>query len=172
VINEITRNTVRFFILLFVQVLIIKNIDLGRFINPFLYVLFIISLPFETPRMLLLLLAFIMGLAIDLFYDTLGMHAAASVFMAFCRPAVFNFFAPREGYESGIQPGIRNMGLTWFISCSSVLILLHHFVLFYLEVFRFSEFFSTFFRVIMSSLFTLGLCVLSQYLLNRKRLKE
>lgn len=171
-LNEITRNTVRFFLLLLLQVLIIKNVELGRFINPFIYVLFIISLPFETPRPVLLLLALTMGLAVDMFYDTLGMHAAASVFMAFCRPSVFRFFAPREGYELGMQPTIRYMGNPWFISCSGLLILFHHLVLFYIEVFRLSEFFSTFFRVIMSSLFTLGLCVLIQYFSTRNRKSE
>ena len=171
-LNEISRNTIRFFALLLVQVLLIKNIELGRFINPFLYVLFIISLPFETPRLALLGLAFITGLAVDMFYDTLGMHAAASVFMAFCRPRVFKFFSPRDGYEASTEPNIRHMGLTWFISCAATLIFLHHFVLFFIEVFRFSEFFSTFFRVIMSSLFTLGLCILTQYLVNKKRTSE
>lgn len=171
-INEITRNTFRFLILLFVQVLLIKNIDLGRFINPFIYVLFIVALPFETPKPILLFAAFAMGLAVDMFYDTLGMHAAASVFMAFCRPRVFKFFAPREGYEAGTQPTIRYMGNAWFISSAGLLIFLHHLLLFYMEVFRFSEFFATFFRVIMSSIFTIGLCLLSQYLVGRKRTNE
>jgi len=167
-LNEVTRNTFRFLTLLLIQVLIIKNIELGRFINPFIYVLFIILLPFETSRLLLLVLAFLMGLSVDMFYDTLGMHASASVFMAFCRPRVFKFFSPREGYTVGAQPTIHSMGATWFISCSLLLIFIHHLTLFYMEVFRFSEFFSTFFRVIMSTLFTLGLCLLSQYLVNGK----
>lgn len=171
-LNDILRNTFRFVALLLVQVLLIKNVELGRFINPFIYVLFIICLPFETPKPLLLIFAFIMGISVDMFYDTLGMHAFASVFMAFCRPRVFKFFSPREGYEAGTQPNIRYMGNAWFISCSATLILLHHFVLFYTEVFRLSEFFSTFFRIIMSSLFTLGFCILSQYLVNKKKVNE
>jgi hypothetical protein len=171
-LNEISRNILRFFALLFVQVLIIKNVELGRFINPYIYVLFIITLPFETSGILLLALAFIMGLSVDMFYDTLGMHAAASVFMAFCRPRVFKFFSPREGYEVGTRPGINYMGNTWFLSCAGVLILAHHLVLFYIEVFRFYEFFSTLFRVLMSSLFTLGLCLLIEYLVEKKRTKE
>lgn len=171
-LNEITRNTIRFILLLLTQVLIIKNVELGRFINPFIYVLFIISLPFETPKPLLLIFGFVMGLTVDMFYDTLGMHTAASVFMAFSRPVVFKFFAPREGYEVGMQPTIRYMGTPWFISCAGVLITLHHLVLFYIEVFRFSEFFSTFLRVIMSSLFTLGLCILTQYFSTKSRKGE
>lgn len=171
-LNEILRNIFRFIVLVLVQVLIIKNIELGRFINPFIYVLFIILLPFETPKWVLLVSAFLMGITIDMFYDTAGMHAAACVFMAYVRPGVLKLFSPRDGYEFGIQPTIQYLGVPWFLSYSGILVLLHHFVLFYLEVFRFSEFFSTFLRVLVSSVFTIFLVSSSQYLFNRKKDKE
>lgn len=171
-LNEIIRNIIRFIILVSVQVLIIKNIELGRFINPFIYVLFIIVLPFETPKWLLLLSAFTIGITIDMFYNTSGMHAAACVFIAYIRPGVLKLFSPRDGYEFGTQPTIQYLGVPWFISYSVILIVLHHFILFYIEVFRFSEFFSTFFRVILSSIFTLLLVVITQYLFNRKKEQE
>lgn len=152
--------------------MIIKNIELGRFINPFIYVLFIIVLPFETPKWLLLLSAFTIGITIDMFYNTSGMHAAACVFIAYIRPGVLKLFSPRDGYEFGTQPTIQYLGVPWFISYSVILIVLHHFILFYIEVFRFSEFFSTFFRVILSSIFTLLLVVITQYLFNRKKEQE
>jgi len=167
-INEIIRNIIRFILLVLVQVLIIKNIELGRFINPFLYVLFIIVLPFETPKWLLLTSAFLLGISIDMFYDTAGMHAAATVFMAYIRPGVLKLFSPRDGYEFGTQPTIQYLGIPWFLSYAGILISLHHLVLFYIEIFRFSEFFSTFFRVIVSSIFTILLVVVTQYLFNRK----
>ena len=168
-LNEIIRNIIRYAILVGVQVLIIKNIELGRFINPFIYVLFIIGLPFETPKWLLLLSAFVMGITIDMFYDTAGMHAAACVFIAYIRPGVLKLFSPRDGYEFGTQPTIQYLGVPWFLSYSAILIVLHHFILFYIEIFRLSEFFSTFFRVIISSIFTILLVVISQYLFNRKK---
>ena len=169
---EIIRNIIRFIILVLVQVLIIKNIELGRFINPFLYVLFIIVLPFETPRWLLLISAFFLGISIDLFYDTSGMHAAATVFMAYFRPGILKLFSPRDGYEIGTQPTVQYLGVPWFLSYASILIVLHHFVLFFIEIFRFSEFFSTFFRVIISALVTLLFIVVTQYLFNRKATQE
>ncbi|MCE9540246.1 MAG: rod shape-determining protein MreD [Bacteroidetes bacterium] len=171
-LNEIIRNIVRFAILVGIQVLVIKNIEMGRFINPFIYVLFIIGLPFETPKWLLLFSAFAMGITIDLFYDTAGMHAAACVFIAYLRPGLLKLFSPRDGYEFGTQPTIQYLGIPWFLSYSGILILLHHIVLFYIEVFRFSEFFTTFFRVIVSSVFTLLLVVISQYLFHRKKAQE
>lgn len=171
-LNEIIRNIVRYAILVGIQVLVIKNIELGRFINPFIYVLFIIGLPFETPKWLLLFSGFAMGITIDLFYDTAGMHAAACVFIAYLRPGLLKLFSPRDGYEFGTQPTIQYLGIPWFLSYSGILILLHHLILFYIEVFRFSEFFSTFFRVIVSSVFTVLLVVISQYLFHRKKAQE
>lgn len=152
-----------------VQVLIVKNIDLGRFINPFLYVLFILLMPFETPNWLVMIVALFLGLVIDMFYDTMGMHAAACVFMAFCRPSVLKIFSPRDGYDFGTQPTIQYLGVPWFLSYAGILVFLHHVVLFYIEVFRFSEFFSTFFRVVASTLFTMILVVITQFLFYRKK---
>jgi hypothetical protein len=129
-------------------------------------------LPFETPKWLLLLSAFALGITIDMFYDTAGMHATATVCMAYVRPGVLKLFSPREGYEVGTQPTIYYLGIPWFLSYSGILIVLHHLVLFYIEIFRFSEFFSTFLRVLLSSIFTLLLVVISQYLFNRKKGQE
>ena len=172
VLNEVIRNIIRFAILVGVQVLIIKNIELGQFINPFIYILFIIVLPFETPKWLLLLSAFAMGITIDMFYDTAGMHAAACVFIGYLRPGLLKLFSPRDGYEFGTQPTIQYLGIPWFLSYSAILIVLHHLVLFYIEVFRFSEFFSTLLRVIISSMFTILLVVISQYLFHNKKAQE
>ena len=170
--NTIIRNIIRFFVLVLVQVLVVKNIELGRFINPFLYVLFILVLPFETPKWLLLVASFFLGITIDMFYDTSGMHAAACVLMAYVRPGILKLFSPRDGYEFGTQPSIQYLGTPWFLSYAGILVLIHHLVLFYIEIFRFSEFFSTFFRVIVSSIFTLLLVVISQYLFQRKKEQE
>lgn len=171
-LNEIFRNILRFILLVAVQVLIIKNIELGRFINPFIYVLFIVVLPFETPKWLILVAGFVTGITIDMFYDTAGMHAAACVLMAYVRPGVLKLFSPRDGYEFGTQPTVQYLGVPWFLSYSGILIFLHHFALFYLEIFRFSEFFSTFFRVLISTVFTVLIVVITQYLFNRKKQQE
>lgn len=168
-LNEVIRNIIRFIILISVQVLILNNIELGRFINPFLYVLFIIILPFETPKWAVILCAFLIGITMDMFSDTGGMHAAACVFMGYLRPGILKLFSPREGYEFGTQPTVQYLGLPWFLSYAGVLVFAHHLVLFYIEIFRFSEFFPTFLRVIVSSVFTLFLIIVTQYLFYRKK---
>ncbi len=167
-IEIIPRNISRFIVLVLIQVLILNNIEFSGYINPFLYVLFILLLPFETPAWLLLVSGFVLGLTVDLFMNTPGLHAAATVLMAFVRPFVLRIFAPRDGYEPGTYPRIFYYGVSWFFKYSALLILIHHFFLFYLEVFRFTDFFSTFFRVILSSVFSIILVVLSQFVMFRK----
>ncbi|MBN2349252.1 MAG: rod shape-determining protein MreD [Bacteroidales bacterium] len=167
-IKVFPRNILRFLVLVLIQVLIFNNIQFSGYINPYVYLLFILLLPFETPGWLLLLSAFLLGFTVDIFSETLGMHTIATVFMAFIRPYVLQILAPRDGYESGTYPRIYYYGFLWFLKYTVILILAHHFVLFYLEIFRFSDFFRTFLRVILSSSFSVFFIVMSQYIVFRK----
>jgi len=168
-INKVVSNIIRFIILVLVQVIILNNIQLNGFINPYMYILFILLLPFETPGWLLLLLSFLIGLTVDMFSNTLGMHAAASVFLGFCRPRIISFISPRDGYETESQPNLRDMGIRWFLSYTIMMVFIHHFALFYIEAFSFHEFFQTFIRVFLSSTLTITLIILSEYLFTRTK---
>jgi hypothetical protein len=163
------RNIIRFVGLVLFQVFILNHVSLGGYVNPYLYVLFILWLPFSTEKWLLLLSAFLLGFTVDIFSNTLGLNAAASVAMAFARPFVITMLSTGADFEPGSRPSIRGQGMRWFLPYSAILVLVHHFVLFYLEVFRMSEFFTTLLRVILSSIFTLGLVFLSEYLTVRKK---
>ncbi len=165
----LSKNILRFIILLLVQVLVLNHIHFSGYINPYLYVLFILLLPFQTPNWLLLVASFLMGLSIDLFSNTPGMNAAASVFMAYIRPGVIRLLESGKNYEAGMSPGISDLGFRWFFSYSLILILAHHFVLFYLEIFRMSEFFTTFSRVVLSVIFTMILVIITQYLFHTRK---
>lgn len=166
-IIEILRIILRFVVLITIQVLLLNNMQLGGLINPFLYVMFLLTLPIQVPKLLLLLIGLVTGLSVDMFQNTMGMHASACLVLCFFRPTWLKMIAPRDGYESDAVPGIRKFGLQWFAAYSIVLIVLHHFVLFYIELFRFSEFFTTFLRVILSSIVTLLLIIITQYLITK-----
>ncbi|MEI6022127.1 MAG: rod shape-determining protein MreD [Bacteroidota bacterium] len=135
------------------------------------YILAIIILPFETNRLIVLFASFLMGVCIDYFYNSSGLHASACTILGFSRYYVLKYVAPREGYDVGVKPIIDDMGLEWFIRYAGTLIIIHHLFLFYLEIFRFSDFFSTLLRVILSSLGTFGFIYLIQFLLysNNRR---
>ncbi len=161
-------NVIRFFFLVFLQVLILNHINLGGYINPYFYIYFILLLPFEIPRWMLLLAAFLLGISIDIFTNTIGLNASSCLIMAFFRPFVIT--AISSGPESliGDTPTLQNQGIKWFLYYSITLVLIHHFALFYLEIFRFSEFAATLVRVLLSSAFTLILVLISEYLLYPK----
>jgi hypothetical protein len=159
-------NTLRFFLLILLQVLILNNINLGGFINPYFYIYFILLLPFEISGWLLLLLSFLLGAGIDVFTNTLGLNISACLAMGFARPYIIRSISTGTDSLLGDSPSLKNQGLKWFLYYSISLVLIHHFVLFYLEAFRFTEFFMTFFRMILSSIFTLLLVMISEYLFN------
>ncbi len=157
----------RFVFLIAVQVLVLNHVQWSGYINPYVYIYFILVLPIETPKWLLLTSAFFTGLMIDMFANTGGMHASAAVFTAFARPGVLRLIAPRDGYEPETKLSPQVMGFKWFITYITMLVLLHHLVFFYVEVFRFSEFFLTFYKAILNGAITIMLIVLGQYLFGR-----
>ena len=166
-IIEILKIIFRFIVLIAVQVLVLNHVEISGYINPFLYVLFILMLPVRIPRLLLLITAFATGLCVDLFTNTAGMHAAACVMMAFLRPGWLKIIAPRDGYDVEAVPSVKRFGFQWFIIYSSVMVLVHHVALFYIEVFRFSEFFTTLTRALLSTAVTLLLIIITQYLFTK-----
>jgi len=167
-IKIFSRNIIRFLFLVFIQVLIFNNIQFSGLINPYIYVIFILLLPFETPTWALLGLAFLLGISVDLFANTPGMHSTATVLMAFLRPYVLSIIAPRDGYETGTFPRLYYYGFFWFLKYAAILVTIHHLSLFYLEIFRLSDFFTTFFRSIISATFSITFIVLSQYFIFRR----
>lgn len=165
----VANNGLRFVFLILFQAVILNNIELGGYINPYLYILFILWLPFEMQLWVTLLLGFSLGFCMDIFTGTFGLHIAACVFLAYCRAFVLKLLAPREGYEFGLRPNIQDMGIAWFVTYSGIMIFMHHGALFYIEAFRFSEFFPTLLRVILSSVFTFILVTLSQFLTYKEK---
>ena len=161
--NPVRKNIAFFIFLVLIQVSIFNNIQLSGYINPYIYVVFILMLPFETPKWLLLLSSFLLGLCIDFFTHTIGVHTAACTFMAFCRPGIISYLSSGKDIEPGMKPSIYDLGFRWFLSYSIILIFLHHLLLFYLEVFRFNEILLTLTRVIISTFVTLILVIIINY---------
>lgn len=166
-INRAVLLLIRFIFLVLLQVVLLNNIQLSGYINPYLYILFILLLPVHMSGIALLSMAFILGLVVDIFSNTPGMHAASTVLMAYVRSTWLTMIAPRDGYETDAVPGISNFSISWFLLYSSMLIFIHHLALFYIEVFRMSNFFQTFLRVVSSSISTLLLVMLSMLFINK-----
>ena len=152
--------------LVMIQVLIICRIELfDGMMLPWIYIFGILMLPFQTPRWAVIVIGFATGWLVDYFTGTSGLHASAGAFIGFIQPIVQRLLAPREGYEVTQRPTVQRMGLPWYLTYAGILTLAHHFWLFYLEVLRFTDFFDTFLRVLMSTLATLVLMTVGQFLI-------
>ncbi len=167
--RTILINSLRLIVLVLIQVFLLKNVVFYNLNVPYLYILFILLLPFKTPNGLLFFLAFVTGLLVDLFNDTLGLHASACTILALLRVFFVSVTVQKENYDSDPDPNLSTMGFRWFFFYSLLLTLFHHFFLFNLEVFKFSEIPTTLSRVLLSSLFTLILIFISELLFLRKK---
>jgi rod shape-determining protein MreD len=162
-INSIIRFGLIFILLILLQVLLFNNIQFSGYVNPYVYILFILLLPIDIPAWLLLLLSFTLGIIIDFFSGSPGIHTSATVLAGFVRPYVIRVVSPRDGYEMGSHPSMKNYGFKWFLSYTLLIVLIHHTTLFYFEVFRFADFFRTFLRVILSTIFSMTFILLIEY---------
>ncbi|MCS6820659.1 MAG: Rod shape-determining protein MreD [Microscillaceae bacterium] len=158
--TNIFRQIAYFFLYILIQIFLAKNLVLFEVAFCFVYVGFLLLLPLDTDRLVLLLLGFVLGLMIDSFYDTLGIHAFACVFIAYLRPWLISLLAEQEvNYIS-----IHQTGWGWFSTYSLPLIFIHHLLIFFIEATSFQYLATTIVKVVSSTLFTFSLVVISQYL--------
>ncbi len=169
-INQLGRYILSLVFIILIQVMILNNLNFGGYVNPFIYLLFILILPVEIPNWFLLFLGFFLGIIMDIFLNTLGLHTSATLFISFLRPYYLQAIAPREGYEPNSEPTASHFGFAWFAKYVSIMVVTHHLFLFFVEAFTFSTFFTTIWKVIVSSFTTLIiLFIVSMFTRNSKK---
>lgn len=159
----------QFLIFLSLQVLLLRNLVLFDTAFCYLYIGFLLFLPIQMPKVMLLALAFVSGLTIDIFYDTIGINAAASVLLAYLRPYVLLVLTPRDDYEKSDSVNVHVMGWRWFSVYTLFLVFMHHLALFFLELGSFREVGFTLVKVLVSTLFTYLVLVIIQLLFFSSR---
>ncbi|NQX90607.1 MAG: rod shape-determining protein MreD [Flavobacteriales bacterium] len=173
-IGIVVRNIVRVLFFVLLQALVVNRLDLlqGKAL-PLVYIFALLMIPMKTPRWLFLIIGFATGLLMDAFTNTMGIHASACTLLGFLIPLARRTLAPRDGYEVEESPTVQDLGLGWYISYAGLLTLAHHIWLFFLEAWKFSIFWNTSLKIILSAAATLLLMVLGQYLIfkpeNRRR---
>lgn len=118
------------------------------------YLGFLLFLPITTPIVVQLLLGFGVGLTMDIFYDTGGVHASAAVLLMYLRPWVLRLLTPRDGYDAVDAVNVHQMGWQWFLVYISLLVSIHHLAFFLLELGSFQIIGITLAKVVVSTLFT------------------
>jgi len=162
----VLQNIIRLILLVLLQVLVLNNIQFLGYINPYLYILIILALPVQMPRWLSLILAFGLGLIIDAFANTIGMHAFATVLVAFLRNGIIKLFTSIEEGNNP-TPSFYSFGVSAYVKYVVVLVLIHHSTLLMLEAFSFVNFGITLTKIILSTAVTV-LMILGIQSLSKK----
>lgn len=162
--STLLANIARFILLLAAQVLLFNRIDLFGYVNPFPYVLFIILYPVNGNKTGLLVASFLLGLLLDMFWNSGGVHAAACVILAYYRPVIFKFsFGLSYEYQTVKLNDVLTPERFSFIL---IAVVIHHFVLFILEVFKISFVWNILLRTVLSTFFTILTCILIIYIIK------
>ncbi len=162
----------RFIFLVLIQVLVLNQLEVGLGIQGMTYPMFILFLPVEMSVILLMTIAFVMGMSIDVMSNTYGLHTSALLAVAFARPFVFELFAPRDGYDPLIEPDLFSMGRSWFLKTYGLLLIGHHLWFFSLEMFKFNEILLILQKTLLSVVFSFILSILVHYLLVKRPKKN
>ncbi|MBT8324673.1 MAG: rod shape-determining protein MreD [Winogradskyella sp.] len=163
--NILSTSVIRFIILVLVQVLICSNINFLGYINPYIYIIFILLFPLKNNRLLLLISSFLIGLTIDVFLDSGGVHAAACVTAAYARPVILKYAFGMLYEHQNIRFGNAELGS--LIGYVSIFTIIHHIVLFSLEVFNIFNILVILQKALFSSIFTIILSVLIIIIFSR-----
>ena len=137
------------------QVLLLNHIQIAGVINPFIYLYFIIALPIHTNRISLIFIGFFLGLLIDAFSNTWGIHAMVTTLIAFLRPYIFRIVSTQEELDR-VMPRFRTMGVN-YVKYIVMIVFVHHLLLFLLEAFSFEYFGIVLLKTLVSSLITIVL---------------
>ncbi len=165
---EKTLTRIAWFVgLVLVQVLLFNKIYLFGLATPFVYVYFILALDKDVDKNKLMLLAFVLGLVVDVFCNTQGVNAGASVLLAFSREHLLRLFMPREEFEN-FEPGIESMGIWPFLRYAFLAVMLHHSALFLLEAFSFAHIGYLLLRILCSALLTVMLVMSIEFVRHRR----
>ena len=160
-------NIIRFITLLIIQIFVLNQINFGGWINPYIYILFIILYPINSNKFGFITASFLLGLIMDIFSDSGGVHATATLLLAYVRPSFLRFtFGLSYEYQTIRIAEKLSVDRFTFIMIS---ILFHHLILFTLELYRFDLFFEIITRTILSTIFTFIICIISIYLIKPNR---
>ncbi len=159
-IKDILLNVVRFVLLVCLQVFLLDNVHFLGFINPMVYIWFIIMLPFATPKWLVMVCGFAIGMCVDVFSADIGINALACVLIGFLRPMLLSAFSGNIDNASFGLPSINSLGVKNFVFYALSMILIHHLVYFSVEVFDINEIGQILARTILSSIVTLIIILL------------
>ncbi len=166
--SKTVENIILFFVALLLQVILFNNIKLFNYINPYIYIYFIIYYPLKKEKGLFLFLSFLLGLSVDFFSDSGGINAATTLFIAYIRLPLLSTILRKSDFDY-LLFRLRSIPFLKSLTYIFFLTFIHHLLLYSLEYFSFNEFKTILTKTFITSLFTVLLILLGIILFTKKR---
>jgi rod shape-determining protein MreD len=163
---------IRFLALVAIQVLVMNKVQFNGYLNPYIYILFILVLPLRTSPLLMIMAGFILGIVVDFYSGMMGIHTAATLFVSYFRNRIMKVVIGITEEDFVAVPGLKTLGSFRFIYYAAVITLIHHLILFYLEVFSFHNSADTLLRVLANAVVSLLFMIIAMILFERRKLEH
>lgn len=166
--NDVIKNSILFIGLISIQIIILNNVLFWGYINPLLYILFIIVYPLKRDRGVFLFLSFLLGLSIDFFSDSGGINAAATLFIAYIRLPLLKGLLRKPEIDFPVF-NVHKLPFLRLLSFIAILTFTHHFLLFSLEYFKLNAIVTILSRTFLTGIFTIILLIFSLLIMDKKK---
>lgn len=170
--HRIIEYTILFWVVVLLQFFLFSNLSLGVYINPLIYIAFIVLLPMQISAFALLMLGLLLGGVMDLMMGTFGINTIACLFIAFTRPFILRINVGLDEIKDGGIPCVRRLGLKKFLKYTTLVVLIHSLIYFSLETATTTYYYLTLLRVLVSSLINLVLIYACQLIFTSNEHKN
>ena len=153
-----------FVLVVLLQGLVVNNFEMNAYLHPMIYPVMILLLPFRVTTLSTMIFAIVVGLTVDAFSNTFGLHASSTLLIGYMRPIILRYIKPRDDYSDNLLPTFHDMGFSWYLIYGSIILFIHHFWFFSFEVFRIDLIFTILIKTIFSMIFSFGLILIFQYI--------
>lgn len=150
-------------VLVLLQVLIIDQIEISRFIHPQIYFLVILGLPVNMRHWHSYLFAFLLGLSVDAFTNTPGLNAFVCTMLTFLRYVYLQNFFDKEWLASNVRLLLSNTETLSYLLYAAIFSVVFHLFYFLIESLSFAHFSETLLKTLYSSSMAVLLILLLQF---------
>ena len=153
-----TKQLIRYIIVMLLQVLLFDQLQLLGVCHPYIYILCLLMMPITLPHSADMLIGAGVGLVMDVFCNSLGIHTASCILIMFVRPYLLGaFFNDKERLNEQIS--LRAIGMEALIKYVATLVVMHHLMVFLLAAWSWSHIGFVLLETLVSSIITISVII-------------
>lgn len=148
----------RYILVMLLQVLLLDQLQLWGACHPYVYILCLLMMPITLPHSLSMVIGAAVGLVMDIFCNSLGVHTAACILLMFIRPYLIGVIV-NDKDRLNEQISLRAIGMEALIKYVVILVLIHHLTVFLLAAWSWAHIGFVLLETLVSSLITISLII-------------